>query len=149
MQEESRVERNKAPWHLWVVGIVALLWSAGGAFDYVMTQTRNEEYLAAFTEEQLAFFLGLPAWTVAAWAVAVWGGVLGALLLLARRGAAVWVFLASLVGMVITTVRNYVLADGMEVLGDAFSLGFTAVIFLLALAFLLYARAMRGRGILA
>ena len=52
MQEESRVERNKAPWHLWVVGIVALLWSAGGAFDYVMTQTRNEEYLAAFTEEQ-------------------------------------------------------------------------------------------------
>ena len=149
MQEESRVERNKAPWHLWVVGIVALLWSAGGAFDYVMTQTRNEEYLAAFTEEQLAFFFGLPAWTVAAWAVAVWGGVLGALLLLARRGAAVWVFLASLVGMVITTVRNYVLADGMEVLGDAFSLGFTAVIFLLALAFLLYARAMRGRGILA
>ena len=149
MQEESRAERRKAPWHLWVVGIFALLWSAGGAFDYVMTQTRNEEYLAAFTEEQLAFFFGLPAWTVAAWAVAVWGGVLGAILLLARRKAAIWVFLASLVGMVIATFRNYVLADGMEVVGDAFSLAFTAAIFLLALAFFLYARAMQARGVLA
>lgn len=149
MKEELLVEKRKAPWHLWVVGIFALLWSAGGAFDYVMTQTRNAEYLAAFTEEQLDFFFGFPTWTVAAWAIAVWGGVLGAILLLARRKAAVWVFLASLVCMVITTFRNYVLADGMEVVGDAFSLGFTALIFVLALAFFLYARAMKGRGVLA
>ena len=148
MSEEFSMRKRKAPWHLWVVGIFALVWSAGGAFDYVMTQTRNEQYLAAFTEEQLAFFFGLPAWTVAAWAIAVWGGVVGAVLLLARRKLALWVFLASLVGMVITTFRNYVLAEGMQVVGDAFSLAFTAVIFLLALAFFLYARAMRTRGVL-
>lgn len=148
MSEEFGIRKRKAPWHLWVVGIFALLWSAGGAFDYLMTQTRNEEYLAVFTEEQLAFFFGLPAWTVAAWAIAVWGGVLGAILLLARRKIAVWVLLASLVAMVITTVRNYVLADGMEVVGDPFSLVFTAVIFLLALAFFLYARTMQARGVL-
>jgi hypothetical protein len=55
-----------------------------GALDYVMTQTRNEACLSQFTPEQLDFFLGIPAWAVATWALAVWGGVLGAILLLAR-----------------------------------------------------------------
>jgi len=26
------------PWHVWVVGIVALLWNAMGALDYTMTE---------------------------------------------------------------------------------------------------------------
>lgn len=148
MFEELGSGPQRAPWHLWVVGIVALLWSGIGAMDYVMTQTRNEAYLSQFTPEQLAFFFGIPAWTVATWAIAVWGGVVGAILLLARRRQAVWVFLASLIAMIITTFQNYVLSNGMEVAGDAFSLGFTAVIFLLSLGFLLYARAMRERKVL-
>ena len=146
---EMQQGRNTRPWHLWVVGILGFLWNAMGATDYTMTQTRNAAYMGNFTPEQLAFFYGLPAWVVSAWAIAVWGGVLGSLLLLARRGLAAWVFLASLLGMVLTTFRNYVLADGMQVIGDAFSLAFTAVIFLAALGLFLYARAMRRRGVLA
>ena len=76
---------TKAPWHLWVVGIVGLLWSAMGAMDYVMTQTKNVEYMAAFTPEQLDFFYGLPTWIVASWSIAVWGGVVGAIFLLFRK----------------------------------------------------------------
>ena len=49
--------RTKTPWHLWIIGVVALLWSAIGAFDYVMTQTKNESYMGMFTSEQLEFFL--------------------------------------------------------------------------------------------
>jgi hypothetical protein len=124
------------------------LWSAIGAFDYVMTQTKNARYMSAFTPEQLAFSYGLPAWVVSAWAIGVWGGVLGALLLLVRRRLAMWVFLASLIGVVVTTFRDYVFANGMAVMGDAFSLGFTAVIFLVALGLFVYARAMRKRGVL-
>ena len=67
----------KTPWHLWVVGLFGLLWSAMGAMDYFMTQTRNAEYMAHFTPEQLEFFYGFPSWVVATWAVAVWGGVFG------------------------------------------------------------------------
>ncbi len=138
------------PKHLWVVGIVALLWNAMGAMDYVMTQTRNEAYMSEFTPEQLAFFYGFPTWVVAAWAIAVWAGVLGAVLLLLRKRLAVPVFLASLVAMVITTFHNYVLSDGMEVMGkDPMALGFTVVIFLVAIALFLYARAMQKRGTLA
>jgi hypothetical protein len=119
-----------------------------GAFDYVMTQTGNEAYLSEFTPEQLSFYTSFPVWVNAAWATAVWGGVLGALLLLARRRHAAWTFLVSLIAIVITTFQNYVLSNGMEVAGDAFSLGFTAVIFLLALAFYLYAREMQKRRVL-
>jgi hypothetical protein len=131
-----------------MIGVIGLLWSAMGAMDYVMTQTKSEAYMSGFTPEQLAFFYGIPAWVVAAWAIGVWGGVVGALLLLFRRQLAVWVFLTSLVAVVVTTFHNYLLSNGMDVFGDAFSLGFTAVIFLIALGLFLYARTMHKRGVL-
>ena len=120
-----------------------------GAFDYVMTQTRNADYLVAFTPEQLAFFHGFPTWVVASWAIAVWGSVLGTLLRLLRKSLAVPVFLASLVEMVITTIHNYGLSNGMEIMGDAFSLAFTGVIFLIALALYFYSRKLGERGMLS
>lgn len=139
---------GRTPRHLWVIGVVSLLWNTMGAFDFVMTQTRNEAYMSSFTPEQLSFFYGFPAWVVAAWAVGVWGGVLGSLMLLFRRRQAVWIFLASLAAIVVTTFQNLVLSNGMAVVGDAFSLGFTATIFVIALMLFLYARAMQKRNIL-
>jgi ribose/xylose/arabinose/galactoside ABC-type transport system permease subunit len=139
---------HRTPRHLWVVGIIALLWNAIGAFDYLMTQTRNPSYMSAFPPEQLAWFYGLPAWVVAAWATAVWGGVLGSLLLLLRKRLAVPVFLVSLVAMVITTFQNWVLANAAEIFPDAFSRVFTALIFAIAVGLFFYARAMSKRGVL-
>ena len=148
MPENNAAFIEETPWHLWVVGVVGLLWNAMGALDYVMTQTRNEDYMANFTPEQLEFFYGLSAWLDAFWAIAVWGGVVGAILLLIRRRQAVWVFLASLIALIITAFQNYVLSNGLEVMGDPFSLAFTAVIFVTAVALYLYARAMRRRKVL-
>lgn len=146
-QEQAAAVRT--PWHLWVIGIVALLWSAVGAMDYLMTQTHNEEYMSQFTPEQLEFFYGFPAWVVAAWAFAVWGGVLGSILLLMRRKLAVWVFLVSLIGMVITTIHNYGLSNGFEVVGGVVPLIFTAVIFAFSVFLYLYSRGLHKRGVLA
>ncbi len=42
---------NRTAWYLWVIGGVSSLWNAMGAMDYVMTQTRNEAYMSAFTPE--------------------------------------------------------------------------------------------------
>lgn len=131
------------------MGGLALLWNAMGAFDYSMTQSRNAAYMASFTPEQLAFFYGMPAIVKSAWAVGVWGGVAGTLLLLLRRRLAVWVFLASVLGVITTTFHNYVLSNGMTVAGDPFSLIFTAVIFIVALGLFLYASTLRARGVLA
>lgn len=146
MPEDTAATR-RAPWHLWAVGVVGLLWNAMGAFDYVMTQTRNESYMSQFTQEQLDFFYGLPAWVVAFWALAVWGGVLGSLLLLLRRSFAVPVFLVSLFAMIVTSVHNFLLSNGLEVMGGSGSL-FSVLIFAFALGLWSYARSMAKRGVL-
>ena len=72
MSEIQSSESTKAPWHLWVIGVLTLLWNAMGAFDYLMTQTQNEAYMSEFTPEQLEFFYNFPTWMVAFWALAVW-----------------------------------------------------------------------------
>lgn len=147
MNETQGESAAVAPRHLWVIGVLALLWNAMGAFDYVMTETRNEGYLERFTPEQLAFFEGMPAWVIAAWAVAVWGGLAGAGLLLGRRRAAAPVLGVSWAAMVVTSIHNFVLADGAKVMG-AGGMAFTAVIFVIALALALYARRMAAAGVL-
>lgn len=147
MSEDTVANPQHTPRHLWAVGIVGLLWNAMGAFDYVMTQTQNEAYMGQFTAEELAYFYGFPAWVVATWAVAVWGGVLGTILLLLRKRLAVGVFLVALLAVVVTSIQNFLLSDGLEVMGGSGAL-FSALIFVVALGLWLYARAMARRGVL-
>ena len=143
----SDAQAPKTPVHLWIIGILALLWDAMGAVDYVMTETRNEAYMAQFTEAQLEFFYNFPAWLVAFWAIAVWGGLLGAILLLLRRKLALPVFIVSLISMVIVTIHNYGFAGAADIVG-AGGLFFSVLIFVVAVFLVLYARAMAQRGVL-
>ncbi|MDF1801024.1 MAG: hypothetical protein P1V81_17785 [Planctomycetota bacterium] len=138
---------TKTPVSLWIVGVVSLLWNAMGGYDYVMTHSRDETYLANFTPEQLAYLDGYPGWMVSFWAIGVWGGVLGSVLLLLRKSLAGTLFAASFLAVVVATVRNFVFAEGFEAMGTGGAL-FAGAIFLAALGQLLYARAMRARGVL-
>lgn len=147
MTVPSRASATATPRHLWVVGVLALLWNSIGAFDYLMTQTRNESYMSQFTPEQLAYFYAFPAWVVSTWALSVWGGVLGSGLLLLRNRWAVTVFGVSLATMVLTTIYNFGLTNGVEVMGT-FGLVFSAVIFAIAVALFLYARHLARVGVL-
>jgi hypothetical protein len=139
---------SKRPLHLWIVGILSLLWNAMGAFDYFMTQTKNEAHMAKFTPEQLEYFYSFPTWVEAAWATAVWVAVAGSILLLMRKKVTELLFLVALVAMVLTSIYNFGLSNGLEVMGDPFSLIFTAIIFVVSVALYLYARAMVKRGVL-
>jgi len=51
-------ESPKTPWHLWVIGVISLLWNSTGAMDFTMTQARNAAYLKGLTQAQLDFFYG-------------------------------------------------------------------------------------------
>lgn len=148
MTQDATITPQRPPWHLWLVGCLGILWNAGGAYDYLMTQTQNESYMSRFTPEQLEFFYGFPTWLVAFWALAVWGGVLGALLLLLRKRLAVPVLLVSFLSMIVTAFHNFFLSDGLEVMGGV-GLMFSGLIFVFALGLWLYARAMAKRGVLA
>ena len=137
----------KTPLHIRVVGLVALLWNSGGAFDYVMTQTKNPQYMANFTPEQLDYFYGFPMAFTALWAIAVWGGVLGSVLLLLGKRLAVPVFLVSFVTMAINAVWSYGFSNGFAMSGGV-GAAFSVAIFVIALLLLFYGRAMARSGIL-
>ena len=136
------------PWHLWVIGLLSLLWNGMGAFDYTMTETRNAWYMSDFTSEQLAYFYGFPKWVIATWAISVWGGVLGSIALLLRRRWAVPIFAVSLATMVMTFVHNFVLTNGLAVMGGAGALAFTAAIVVVGVALALYSRWLGRMGVL-
>jgi len=138
---------NKTPIHLWITGVLAVLWTAMGAFDYVATQIRLQSYMEQFTPEQLEYFYAFPPWMDAAWAIAVWGALLGSVALLSRKSWAVWLFGASILGMAISTLYNFVLTDGLAVMGSEAAI-FTSVIWLIALLLFFYARSMAKRGVL-
>lgn len=92
---------TRTPTHLWIVGILALIWSALGCFDYLMTVTANETYLAKMPADQIAYMDSLPKWLTAMWAIGVWGGLVGVALLLMRSRYAVIAFGLSLIGAVV------------------------------------------------
>ncbi len=139
----------KTPIHLWVVGILSLLWNSGGAYDYVMTQTNNAAYLEMLTEAQRAFLDQGPLWFEAAWAVGVWFSVAGSVLLLLRSQWAGSAFALSLVGLIVSSIYSFFVAEPstlemMTVSQAAFSVAIYIVLILLWI----YARAMTRKGVL-
>ena len=119
----------KTPLHLWIVGILSLLWNAGGAYDYLMSQLETESYLAMLTEAQRAFLANTPLWFEAAWAVGVWFSILGSILLLFRSRLARTCFGFSLLGLLASSVYSFGIAEPstLEITG-AFALWFSAAI---------------------
>lgn len=147
---------RRTPWHLWVVGIVSLLWNAYGAYDYLMTHIRGDAYLresatqmgwnATQTDAFVAYYNGMPAWMTAVWAVGVWGAVLGSILLLLRMKLAVWAFVASLLAFVLSVINTMVLSNAPE--GVRSMIWMQAIIFVACLFFVWYSWAMAKRGVL-
>jgi hypothetical protein len=138
---------TRTPIHLWIVGILAVVWNAVGAFDYIATQYRIESYMSQFTPEQLEYIYAFPVWLDAAWAIAIWASVLGSLSLLLRKAWAVWLFGVSILGLATSSVYNFVLSDGLAMMGAGAAI-FTVVIWLIALFLFFYAKAMAARKIL-
>jgi hypothetical protein len=138
------------PWHLWVVGIVSLLWNGLGAFDYLMTRMRADWYVAQFTPEQIAYFDTFPLWVDISWALGVWGAVLGSIGLLMRKTWAVWAFGISLVGMLLTTIYTFLLTDGLAIMGGSTGIIlFNVAIWAVGILLFGYAAAMKNRGVLS
>jgi hypothetical protein len=141
-------DAGRTPTHLWIVGGVSALWNAFGAFDYVMTQTRNEQYLAQFTADQRAYFDSFPAWMEAAWACGVWGALLGSLLLLARSRYAVAAFGVSIAGLLLSTINQFVLSSPPEGMASGSMMAMNVLIWVVAVALLVYSMRMHKRGVL-
>jgi hypothetical protein len=148
VNELNRAEpRAKAPVHLWIVGVLALFWNLIGVFDYLATHLELEFYMSQFTEEQLAYFTSFPTWMVAFWAFGVWGAIAGTIGLLLRKKWAVWAYAISCTGLVFTSIYNFGLSNGAEVMGLG-GVIFTVLIWVVAFFLLWYALTQAKRGVL-
>lgn len=139
----------KTPWHLWLVGTVAVLFNAVGVFDFVMSLVQGAEYQASagMTPDQIAHYQAMPGWMTVDWAVGVFGAFVASILLLLRRRPAWPAFVLSLAAFVISLVYTYVLTDGGAVMGRQMAIT-SAVIAALLVFFSGYARFMTVRGVL-
>ncbi len=86
-------------WSFWAIGAVALIWNAMGVINFFVQMNANA--LAAMPESHRAIVEGRPVWATGAFAIAVFGGALGCLLLLFRKSAAYYLFIASLLGVIV------------------------------------------------
>ena len=142
------VERRKTPIHLWIVGVLALLWTLMGVFDYLATQLKLESYMGQFTQEQLDYFYGIPAWAVSGWAIAVWIGLIGSIGLLMRRKWSVGAFAISLIGLAVSSIYTLLLSDGLEMMGGTATF-MTLLIWVIAVFLVWYSRQQTKAGVLA
>ena len=139
----------KTPWHLWVVGVVAVLFNAIGVFDFVMSMARGPAYLASagMTPAQIEHYQHMPAWMTADWAIGVFGALAGSVLILLRNKLAWPVLAVSLAAFLISVAYTYVLTDGGKIMGQSMAI-MSAVIAGLLAFFIWYAWMMTRRGVL-
>ncbi len=155
MPQQQNLTRptSRRPWHLWIIGILGLLWNAFGALSFMLTVLKVEAVMGEYPPEQRTYFEGFPFWANAFWAIGVFGGVLGCLLLLLKKRLAVPILFASVIGAIVSNLGGLLLLGGWDVMKKTDMLGFSlffAVFIILFAAFqTYYAHRMNKRGVLA
>jgi hypothetical protein len=129
---------------LWVVGALSLLWNVSGAWVIMSAQSGDPMDMDA---REIAYYAAQAPWFVALVDVVLVSAVLAAMALLLRSRWAVPLYALSVAGIVVSGA--YDVAQGTALmLHDQGWLVLECVTVGLALLQLVYALAMRGRGVL-
>ena len=140
----------KTPWHLWLVGVLSLLWNGFGGYDFIMTTTQGEAYMRAsgMSQPMIDHFVAMPTWMYVPWTLGVWGAIAGSVLLLLRMRWAVPAFALSLLGALGNV--GYGLMNPMpELPPEMAAMAYMPWVIVVIAAFLLwYAWTMGKRGVL-
>jgi hypothetical protein len=149
MPESQGTTTVRTPWHLWLVGIVGLLWSLMGVVSFMLTEMKVEAVMSRYPQAQRDYFESFPLWAVAFWAIGVFGGVIGCILLLLKNRLASLVLLVSFIGAIVSNLGGLFLLGGMKVMQETGGLGFTAVPIVIGALLAYYAHAMSKKGVLS
>lgn len=144
MISQDASERPKTPWHIWPVGILALIWNGAGAGTIFLAQLGR---LPGITADEAAYYAAQAGWFIAVTDIAVLSAMAGAIALLRRSRWAVLLFMLSILCIGVTAAWDLG-AGTSRMFANQGALIATLVIWLLAALELWYALAMRRRGIL-
>lgn len=141
----------KAPAHLWIVGVLALLWNGFGAWDYYMTRTKGAAYIESMMptidgEAMVAYINTFPIWASIGWGLGVWGGLVGSILLLLRNKLAVPAFGLSLLGALAGIGYQLMRPADIPAMHEGFNGVIPYVIIGIAAALYFYARSLQAKG---
>jgi len=139
-----KMSARRTPWHLWVVGILTLLWDGSGAYTILLAQAGK---LADVTPGEATYYATQPLWFVTATDIALFGAIAAALALLLRSRFAVLLFSLSLLAIVVTDIFDLASGRSRALLSTG-AMAVTALIFLIALLQLWYAVRQRKRSVL-
>src|SRR5690606_9613534 len=143
-RREAPVAEQKTPWHLWAVGIAALIWNGSGAYTIMMAQAG---LLPSVSADEAAYYASQPLWFAAVTDVALVSALVAAVALLLRRRVATWLFAISLVAIVVTNVYDIAAGTSRTLVSDGAAV-VTVIIAVIAILEWLYAWRMRKRAVL-
>lgn len=148
--DNLRTSPASTPAHLWIVGVISLLWNSFGCVDYTMSKLDPIGYMQSvgMGEAEIAYMGTFPAWLTAFWAIGVWGSLVGSILLLMRSARAVAAFALSLLGLAVSQVYQFTDSAMPASMNSGAMLAMTAVIWASLLFFLWYSRRMAASGVL-
>ncbi len=131
-------------WSFWVLAVFALLWNVLGSVNYLGQM--NADLVATMPETHRAIIEGRPAWATGGFAVSVFAGSLGGLLLLLRKSAAFFLFVASLLGAMVTMIHTIDVATS-KIDFDTIEIGVMILAPLMVAAFFIwYSKQAEGKG---
>jgi hypothetical protein len=139
-----RAASPSRPWLHWALAVAALVWNLAGAFTIQAAQLGR---LPGLTPDETAYYAEKPAVLVVITGIATYGSVLASILLLMRRRQATWAFAVALAGIVLGNAIELATGSSRITESDGAAIG-TALIVLIAVALLLYARTSSRRGLL-
>lgn len=108
---------NKPTTLFWIIGVVALIWNGLGVMSYLGQAFMTDEVKATLPDAERALYENIPTWVTAAFAIAVFAGLLGSIFLLARKKAARFVFLISLIAILAQMSYSLFMSKAAEVYG--------------------------------
>ncbi len=122
-------------WSFWAIGVVALIWNVMGVINFFVQMNPNA--VASYPESHRAIIEGRPAWATAGFAIAVIGGAFGCLLLMLRKSAAYYLFIASVLGVIVTMIHTLGVA-GSKIDFSAFEIFMMILMPLVVAVFLIW-----------
>jgi hypothetical protein len=131
-----------------IIGVILLLWGLMGIAAFIMQYRIDLDELARTDPAAAHAFAAMPGWVWTVYAIAVSTGTLGAIALLLRKSVAAFLFLISLVSVIVQFGYTFLGTALLAEKGWAATAPFPAFIFAVALFAWLYARSLVAKGIL-
>lgn len=127
--------QTDAPKSLKIIAILAILWNLMGVLAYLGHAYTDPESLP----ENQQMYIDYPAWVTAAYATAVFAGLFGSITLLLKKKISNLLFILSLVCVIAKSIYDYTKVE-YEWITAPEAIGFTALIYIIALYLIMYSK---------